>query len=150
MGLPRRLKDLTLFNDGQRYLGEVASVTLPKLTRKFENWRGGGMDAALKIDMGGEAMEWSLGGPMLEVLTQFGDTDIAGVLLRFVGAWQRDDDDGLDRVEIVIGQPSGRNVSERRMRHRRIAKIVLTVALAVVWVPIAIVMMVAGMSDRLR
>jgi hypothetical protein len=36
------------------------------------------------------------------------------------------------------------------MRHRRIAKIVFTVALAVVWVPIAIVMMIAGMSDRLR
>jgi P2 family phage contractile tail tube protein len=104
MGLPRKLKDLTLFNDGQRYLGEVASVTLPKLTRKFEEWRGGGMDAAVKMDMGGEAMEmeWALGGPMVEVLTQFGDTDIAGVLLRFVGAWQRDDESDLDRVEIVI------------------------------------------------
>ncbi|MFC3579521.1 phage major tail tube protein [Sphingomonas hylomeconis] len=104
MGLPRKLKDLRLFNDGARYLGEVGSVTLPKLTRKFEEWRGGGMDSAVKVDMGGEAMEmeWTLGGPMLDVLTQFGDTDIAGVQLRFVGAWQMDDDSDVDRVEIVI------------------------------------------------
>lgn len=104
MGMPRKLKDLRLFNDGLRYLGEVASVTLPKLTRKFEEWRGGGMDSAAKVDMGGEAMEmeWALGGPMVDVLAQYGETDIAGVQLRFVGAWQTDDDSGVDRVEIVI------------------------------------------------
>ena len=104
MGLPRKLKDLRLFNNGLRYMGEVGSVTLPKLTRKFEEWRGGGMDSAVKVDMGGEAMEmeWVLGGPMVDVLAQFGDTDIAGVQLRFVGAWQTDDDSAVDRVEIVI------------------------------------------------
>jgi P2 family phage contractile tail tube protein len=104
MGMPRKLKDLRLFNDGLRYLCEVASVTLPKLTRKFEEWRGGGMDSAAKVDMGGEAMEmeWALGGPMVDVLAQYGETDIAGVQLRFVGAWQTDDDSGVDRVEIVI------------------------------------------------
>jgi P2 family phage contractile tail tube protein len=104
MGMPRKLKDLRLYNDGLRYLGEVAAVTLPKLTRKFEEWRGGGMDAGVKVDMGGEAMEmeWSLGGPMVDVLMQFGETDVAGVQLRFVGAWQKDDDSDVDRIEIVI------------------------------------------------
>ena len=104
MGLPRKLKDLRLYNDGLRYMGEVGSCTLPKLTRKFEEWKGAGMDAPVKIDMGGEAMEmeFALGGPMVDVLAQYGETDIAGVQLRFVGAWQKDDDSDLDRVEIVI------------------------------------------------
>ncbi len=104
MGLPRKLKDLMLFNDGQRYLGEVSSATLPKLTRKLEEWRGGGMDSAVKIDMGGEAMEmeWATGGPLRDVLRQYADTDIAGVQLRFVGAWQQDDSGDVDRIEIVI------------------------------------------------
>jgi hypothetical protein len=34
------------------------------------------------------------------------------------------------------------------MRQRRAAKIVLAVAFAVIWVPIAVVWLVAGMSDR--
>jgi hypothetical protein len=37
---------------------------------------------------------------------------------------------------------------ERRMRQRRVAKIVVAIALSVIWVPIAIVMMVAGTSGR--
>lgn len=104
MGLPRKLKDLALFNNANRYLGEVASFTLPKLTRKFEEWRGGGMDSAVKVDMGGEAMEaeWALGGPVLDVLTQYGETDIAGVQLRLVGAYQQDDSGEVDRIEVVI------------------------------------------------
>jgi P2 family phage contractile tail tube protein len=104
MGLPRKLKDLMLFNDGNRYLGDVGGATLPKLTRKLEEWRGGGMDSAVKIDMGGEAMEmeWTAGGPLRDVLRQFGESDIAGVQLRFVGAYQRDDDGDVDRIEIVI------------------------------------------------
>ncbi|KQO07865.1 phage major tail tube protein [Sphingomonas sp. Leaf242] len=104
MGLPRKFKDGQLFNNGNRYLGEWASVTLPKLTRKLEDWRGGGMDSAVKIDMGGDAMEmeWSLGGPMKDVLSQYGETDIAGVQLRFAGAWQQDDTGDVDRIEVVI------------------------------------------------
>jgi hypothetical protein len=52
----------------------------------------------------------------------------------------------------VIGaaQPLGQNVAERRMRRRRAVKIILTVAFAIIWVPIAIVMIVVSSSDRLR
>ncbi|WP_156348886.1 hypothetical protein [Sphingomonas sp. Leaf230] len=39
---------------------------------------------------------------------------------------------------------------ERTMRRRRIAKIVLAILLAVIWIPVAIVMLVAGTSDRRR
>ncbi|TBM13922.1 phage tail protein, partial [Hafnia alvei] len=46
MGMPRKLKYLNLFNDGLSYMGVVSSVTLPKLTRKLENYRGGGMNGS--------------------------------------------------------------------------------------------------------
>ncbi len=49
---------------------------------------------------------------------------------------------------MTAAAPTGNARLERRMRQRRAAKIVLAVAFAVIWVPIAIVMLVAGMSDR--
>ncbi|MEG8051559.1 hypothetical protein QP178_17435 [Sphingomonas aurantiaca] len=39
---------------------------------------------------------------------------------------------------------------ERAMRRRRIAKIVIAILFAVIWIPVAIVMLVAGTSDRRR
>lgn len=41
-GVTRKLKYLNMFNDGLSYMGVVESVTLPKLTRKLEKYRGGG------------------------------------------------------------------------------------------------------------
>ena len=52
MSLPRKLKNMNLFNEGQSYLGEIKTVVLPKLTRKMEDYRGGGMNAPIKVDMG--------------------------------------------------------------------------------------------------
>jgi phage tail tube protein FII len=40
MGLPRTLQNLMLFNEGQSYVGEVKTVTLPTLTRKLEEYPG--------------------------------------------------------------------------------------------------------------
>lgn len=39
---------------------------------------------------------------------------------------------------------------ERAMRRRRIAKIMFALVFAVIWIPVAIVMLVAGTSDRRR
>ncbi len=36
MALPRKLKYLNLFNDGNNYIGVVEEMTLPKLSRKLE------------------------------------------------------------------------------------------------------------------
>lgn len=104
MGLPRKLKDLMLFNSGAAYVGQVASFTLPKLTRKLDDWRGGGMDGVIKVDLGSEAMEaeWSTGGPMREVLAQYGVVGVAGVGLRFACAYQQDDTGEVDSVEVEV------------------------------------------------
>lgn len=104
MALPNKLKNLMLFNAGLAYIGDVVSVTLPKLTRKLDEYRGGGMDSPVKIDMGGEAMdlEWTCGGPMRDVLRQYGAIGVADVQLRFAGAYQKDDTGDVASVEIVV------------------------------------------------
>ena len=106
MALPRVLKNLNLFNDGTSYMGQVGEVTIPKLVRKFEAWRGGGMNGAVKVDLGladdTNEFDWKLGGLDEQILRQWGVTKVAGVLLRFAGAYQRDDTGDTSAVEIVI------------------------------------------------
>lgn len=104
MGLPRKLKNLNLFNDGDSYIGQVRTVTLPTLGRIMEDYRAGGMDGAVKVDLGQQpiVLEHSYGGLMLGVLRQYGVTRADGVQLRFAGAYQRDDSGAVDAVEIVI------------------------------------------------
>ena len=51
---------------------------------------------------------------------------------------------------MITATAPSRVLLERRMRQRRAAKIVLAIAFAVIWVPVAIVMLVAGTSDRRR
>ncbi|MDV5138933.1 phage major tail tube protein [Chimaeribacter arupi] len=104
MAFPRKLKYLNLFNDGNSYLGVVSSLTLPKLTRKLENYRGGGMSGAAAIDFGLDddalALEWTLGGIDELVLQQWGSS--TDVPLRFAGAFQRDDTGEVSSVEVVM------------------------------------------------
>lgn len=104
MGLPRTLKNLMLFNEGLAYMGEVKTVTLPKLTRKLEEYRGGGMAMPLQLDMGMEAMELKavFGGPMRDILRQWGVTRVNGVYLRFSGAHQQDDTGNVDNIEVIV------------------------------------------------
>ncbi|MFT3967746.1 MAG: phage major tail tube protein [Sphingobium sp.] len=105
MALPRVLKDMMIFNEAQAYVGECASVTVPKLARKLESWRGAGMHRGLKLDMGGEDdfdIEHSYGGPIRQIFEQYGVLDVAGVGLRFVGAYQNDETGAYDAVEITV------------------------------------------------
>lgn len=105
MALPKKLKHLNLFNDGNSYLGIAKAVTLPVLGRKLEAYRGGGMDGPVKVDMGhsddGLQLEWTLGGWDLIAVRQFGATRVDGVQLRFSGSVQRDDTGEVSAVEIV-------------------------------------------------
>lgn len=50
-----KLRLFTLFVDGENFIGKVPSVTLPKLTRKTEDYQGGGMLGAAGVDLGLEA-----------------------------------------------------------------------------------------------
>ena len=104
MAMPRKLKNLNLFNDGDSYIGQIVEVKLPTLTRTMEDYRGGGMNGPIKIDQGQEAieLEWKCGGMMRGVLDQFGVAKHNQVMLRFAGAYQRDDTGQVDAVEVVV------------------------------------------------
>ncbi|MBY8604083.1 MAG: phage major tail tube protein [Burkholderia sp.] len=104
MGMPRKLKGFNLFQNGENFVGQVVEVTLPKLTRKMEDYQGGGMSGPIKIDFGQEGiqLEWTCGGFMRSVLGQYAITKHDGVLLRFAGGYQSEDSTHVDAIEIVI------------------------------------------------
>lgn len=106
MAMPRKLKNLNLFNDANSYIGVVKSVTLPPLGRKMEAYRGGGMNGPVKADLGfsddGIQFEWKTGGLDLISLRQFGAANAAGIGLRFAGSFQQDDTGEVSAVEVVL------------------------------------------------
>ncbi|WHS62256.1 phage major tail tube protein [Pseudomonas sp. G2-4] len=106
MAMPRKLKNLNLFNDANSYLGVVKTVTLPPLGRKMEAYRGGGMNGPVKVDLGfsddGIQFEWKTGGLDLIALKQFGAINASGVALRFTGSFQQDDTEEITAVEVVM------------------------------------------------
>lgn len=104
MGLPRKLKDFNLFNNGESYAGQVPELTLPKLTRKMEDYQAGGMGGPVKIDQGQEAiqLEWTAGGFLKTALQQYGALQHDAVLLRFAGAYRSEDSATPDSIEVVV------------------------------------------------
>lgn len=105
MAMPRKLKNMNLFNDGESYVGVAKTVTLPKLSRKTEDFRGAGMNGEAAADLGHDASDFSLehsyGGIEYKSYRQFGISKADGVPLRFAGAYQRDDTGEVDAVEII-------------------------------------------------
>lgn len=63
------LKNFNLFVDGRGYAGQIDEYNAPDLSIVVEDFRGGGMDAPVALDMGQEALEASF------VLTQY-DADV--------------------------------------------------------------------------
>lgn len=106
MALARKLKQMMVFNDGQSYAGLAKTVTLPKLTRKMESYRAGGMGGPVKVDLGfgddGLQLEWTVGGLDLQVIRQFGIPRASGVMIRFAGSYQDDDSGDVVAVEVVV------------------------------------------------
>ncbi len=103
MALPRKLKQFNAFLDGESWLGLIPELTLPKLARKLDDYRGGGMEGPVKIDMGQEGMEIDFTtGFDGRIFKRYAATSVSGVLLRFAGSWQRDDVGDVSAVEITV------------------------------------------------
>lgn len=106
MALPKKLKMMDLFNEGESYLGQTGEITIPKLVRKLEDWRGGGMNGNVKIDLGlGDDItefNWKLGGIDDLIIEQWGAPTVSANMLRFAGSYQRDDTGETTAVEIVV------------------------------------------------
>jgi P2 family phage contractile tail tube protein len=104
MKLPSKLKNFDLFQNGESWLGQVPSVTLPKLTRKMEDYVAGGMAGPVEIDLGQEKLElaFTAGGLLKSALDQYGATAVDAVGLRFAGAYQSDSTSGYSAVEVAV------------------------------------------------
>lgn len=104
MAIPKKLKDMNLFGNGDSYQGVIESFTQPKLTRKMEEWRGGGMDAPIDIDLGMEKLtcEWAIGGIVPAIFDNFGTAELSRELLRLEGFYERDDTGETSAVTIVL------------------------------------------------
>lgn len=72
------LTKVALFADGRSYAGECNQVTLPELNIQTEEFRAGGMDSPVEMDMGMDAMRASfefLSVPA-EIMKLFGREDV--------------------------------------------------------------------------
>ena len=90
--MPKILKNFNLFVDGRGYVGRCEDVTPPKLNIKTEEFRAGGLDSPVSIDMGMEKLEASF--TLVEydkdILKQFGLIDGNSVQVTLRGAMQDD------------------------------------------------------------
>ncbi|AJC15151.1 phage major tail tube protein [Pandoraea sputorum] len=105
MALPKILKNFNVFHNGENWMGKCAEFTIPKLARKMEAIRTGGMNGEVEVDLGMEKMEstQTYPGPMRQVYEQWGISKIDGVMLRFAGYIEDDDSEGSgDSIEVVL------------------------------------------------
>ena len=103
MALPRKLKKMDTFIDGVSYGGECKTLTLPKLTRKMEEYRGGNMPGPAKYDLGFEMIEveHEYGGFMPAIMAAWGGTAVDATTIQWRGVYQTDQG-STDLVEITV------------------------------------------------
>ena len=103
MALPKVLKMMSVFVDGDNWIGEVNSATLPTLGRQMEEYRGS-YARPVKLDLGGTGLELEIktAGRKSPLVTKLGQALIDGNAVRFVGAYQSDDDGAYSQAEIYV------------------------------------------------
>ena len=104
MALPNKLKNYLVFANGTDYRGEVTEIVLPKLKRKMEEHRSGGMNGSVKMDFGMDGvleMEIKGAGWMRGMTSKWGSPVHDAELLRFVGGLQSEDTGAVTPVEIT-------------------------------------------------
>lgn len=91
--LPKLLKNLNAFVDGRGYAGRVEEMNLPTLTLKTEEYRGGGMDMPVDIELGMEKLEADLtfSDYDADLFRLFGLTNNATTAITLRGALQNGD-----------------------------------------------------------
>jgi len=102
--LPKKIKQFIARIDGEGYQGETQEVTIPKLTRKMEEYRAGGMLAPIEIDLGLEKLtcEITMGASMPALTGKFGICNTDGVKLRLMASAQSDDSCDTEGIEIAM------------------------------------------------
>ena len=82
--LPKIIKDAILSVEGQGYAGIIDNVEWPKVARKAEEYRAGGMLGPVMLDLGQEAMElaFEASEQTSEMIAAYGACGLAGVKFR--------------------------------------------------------------------
>ncbi len=99
------IRNINLFVDGRGYAGKIDELTLPKLTPTLQEYKAGGMSAAIDIPMGGhEKLEADISLKAFdpEVLKLFNVNQGANIPFTARGAIQ--DDDGTNHTVIISMQ----------------------------------------------
>ncbi len=103
MAIPKILRLFTLFVNGDNYLGKIPSVTLPKITRKTDDYQGGGMFGAVAVDLGldsgGLDASMAVGGLEQALILEYGG-GIDELQLRFAGEFYTDDESAIAEVQM--------------------------------------------------
>jgi len=99
------LKNFNLYVDGRGYAGNVDEVQLPALTITEEDYRAGGMDAPVGIDMGMEKLEatFKLSKFDRDVITKWGISAGTRVPLTLRGALESLDGNVVPVVVSLVG-----------------------------------------------
>jgi P2 family phage contractile tail tube protein len=88
--IPQVLFNTNLFVGTTSFAGDVPSLTLPKMKKKLEPYRAGGMDAEIDMDMGLEKMDaaFTTTGVRKESMLKFGLVDQNAFEGTFRGAFK--------------------------------------------------------------
>ncbi|ENV71471.1 MAG: phage major tail tube protein [Acinetobacter johnsonii] len=100
--LPRTLKNFNVFVDTHSWAGVAESVTIPKITKKTEDFRGAGMIGDVALSMGYEKLEGEVvyAGFDIKQYRQLGVCGTSDLPVRFVGMYERQDNCTSQIVEI--------------------------------------------------
>ena len=102
--LPRTLKMMNVFVNGESFAGEAQTVTLPPLTRKVESMTlNTGFD--VELDMGNEVLVLGhkyAGRVPPEILAGYGAPGLGSQMVRFAGGYQDQDTGANELHEIVV------------------------------------------------
>lgn len=103
MAIPAKLRLFTCFVNSVNNIGKVTSVTLPKLTRKTDDYQGGGMIGSVAVDLGLDsgALDATMvvGGLVQDLLLEYGG-DLDGTLIRFTGEYYTSGESQIVDVEM--------------------------------------------------
>lgn len=102
--LPRILKNFNVFVDTHNWVGVAESVTIPKITKKTDDYRGAGMIGDVALGMGYEKLEGEVkyAGFDVRQYRQLGVCGTSDLPIRFVGVYERQDNCSTQSVEIYM------------------------------------------------
>lgn len=129
--LPSNLKNFNLYADGESLMGVAEEITLPKLARKMEEYEAAGMAGPVDIDMGAEKMvlDWTCAGLVFSAIKQFGAAKPDALMLRYSGAYQREDTGVTHAVEIVVrGRHAEIDMGTAKIKDKTVTKIKTSLA----------------------